>query len=278
MSIKLSGLTAALSAAIDVIFHLRTTGGIDKKITQANLFASDLILAGDNTFSGENEFTGLVSKINIAKSYLSIALTHYSDTTVPAIVVNSILEINGSIYTNPSEVAISGATSNSTWYDILLTPSGTTFTASFIARGTGVWSDSKQGLYSGNNRVVACVWRNASAEFINKNILIVDNRTVKIKTELGSWNMDTSRTITVELGIVASRFIGVNVIIYQDDGNSLYPLYYRPFNDETSGVWYFVTNAVSYITIGSLSGASFDNANFNDTTINRGHLLLNYKV
>ncbi|KKK46990.1 hypothetical protein LCGC14_3159720, partial [marine sediment metagenome] len=33
----------------------------------------------------------------------------------------------------------------------------------------GVWSDSKQGLYSGNNRVVACVWRNSSAEFINKN-------------------------------------------------------------------------------------------------------------
>jgi hypothetical protein len=61
MGIKLSALTSAASANATDIFHLRTTGGIDKKITKTNLFASDLALDGSNTYAGTNTFNDVIT-------------------------------------------------------------------------------------------------------------------------------------------------------------------------------------------------------------------------
>jgi len=61
MGIKISALTEALATIATDIFHLRTTGGIDKKITSANLFDSDMSFdgtkSGDPIFSGQPTFS-----------------------------------------------------------------------------------------------------------------------------------------------------------------------------------------------------------------------------
>ena len=57
---------------------------------------------------------------NAYKGLNRVVLTNYTGTGKPAIAANSVCEINGTLYTNPSEVAITGSTVNTTWYDILL--------------------------------------------------------------------------------------------------------------------------------------------------------------
>lgn len=234
--------------------------------------------SGLNTTHRGSDGTDHFNLLNSLKGMNHVVLTNYTTTGVPAIAANSQVEINGSIYTNPSEVAISGSTSNDTWYDILLTPSGTTFTASFVARGTGVWSDSKQGLYSGNNRVVAIAKRDTSSSiWINKNILIVNNRIVKIKSKIGDWNMSIDDTITIGNGI--SDFLKVRsltAIIIRDDDNRIYNL----ASSETSGD---ANGSIPYIdaTIISLTrriGSLFDGPNFDSTSFNRGWVIITYEV
>ena len=290
MGIKISALTESLATINTDIFHLRTSGGIDKKITNTNLFDSDLVLSGDNTisgdntFSGENEFSGYTSKINIAKGYMQVALTNYTGTGLPAIVANSIVEINGTIYTNPSEVAISGATANTTWYDILLTPSGTTFTASFIARETGTWSDSKQGLYSGNNRVVACVRRDTSSSiWVSKNILIVNNRTIKIKMNIGDWNMNQALGSQVQVYHGVTNILKAVATIRNDADSRRFTLATSPGSGTDRGLldaWIHqieTTNA-RLNAAGSNQSGQFSTVDFNATSYNRGWMIVDYEV
>ncbi len=217
---------------------------------------------------------------SIRKGLLEIALTHYTDTTVPAIAAGGTVDINGALYKNPVEVAIGGATANSTWYDILLTPSNRTFTASFIARETGAWSDSKQGLYSGNNRVVACVWRNASAEFINKNILVVNNRTCKVKVEIGSWNMDSTASVAIDVGVTNTRIRDITVLIRINDDSIIIEINY-PLNSglgyDSTKIGYFSIRPTG-INIARRDSSYFDSAVFNDPNINRGWIPIEYEV
>ena len=61
MGIKLSGLTSASSISATDIMHLRTTGGIDKKITLTNFLGSTLTFTGIITQSGNVTYTGNVT-------------------------------------------------------------------------------------------------------------------------------------------------------------------------------------------------------------------------
>lgn len=216
--------------------------------------------------------------LTVEKGLNLVVLTEYTTSVVPAINANSVIEIDGVRYTNPSEVAITGATVNSTWYDILLTPSGTTFTASFIARGTGVWSDSKQGLYDGNNRVVAIVYRDGSGNFINKNILNVINRTIEIKMEIGDWDMDATTIVTPLHGFSgASKIRGLDVIIRTDDSTTHYSFnsfgVVSPENFSQSII--FTSTGVQLTR--DLDGF-FDGIGFDSISFNRGWIIITYEV
>ncbi len=213
---------------------------------------------------------------------LAIQLTNYTGVGKPAIAAGGQVEIDGVIYTNSIEVAIGGATANTTWFDILLTPSGTTFTASFIARGTGAWSDSKQGLYDGNNRVIGIARRNTSdADWINKNILVVINRTVKIKIEIGDWDMDadTNSGVAHGLGAAFKNIRSVKIIIRDDADSSYYDIYF--FKDTVDPA--LISGGIRLIdttdiTIQRRSGGEFDDATFNSTSYNRGWVAVEYEV
>lgn len=211
---------------------------------------------------------------NIIKTLNSIVLTNYISTGVPAIAANSVCEINGDLYTNPSEVAITGTTADNTWYDILLTPAGTTFTASYIARGTGVWSDSKQGLYSGNNRVVACVFRISATVFINKNILMINNRNVIIEIEIGDWDMDATATLTVAHGLTLSKIRSVSVTIISDGGTIHNHLDHG--KDSAGQPQGFVDWRATDINLGRVAGGTYDDTAYDETSFNRGWIVIKY--
>ena len=239
---------------------------------------SDVVLNNTHRGSNGNDHSNVV---NAYKGLNRIVLTNYTGTGKPAIAANSVCEINGILYTNPSEVAITGTTANTTWYDILLTPSGSTFTASFIARGTGVWSDSKQGLYSGNNRVVAAAFRNTSdSDWINKNILIVNNRTIEIKMEIGIWDLDATISISVTHGI--SNFLKIRGVAITIQNDALSNLYTMPTNIGSSGSnasSLFVSgfNATT-VTLDRVTSSFFDSTTFDSTSFNRGDLTIEYEV
>ncbi len=242
-------------------------GGFTKKSDYDRLMA--------NTVDNKDE------RILLSISFLAIQLTNYTSVDKPAIAAGGAVEINGVIYKNSIEVAISGATANTTWYDILLTPSGTTFTASFVVRETGVWSDSKQGLYDGNNRVIGCARRNTSdADWINKNILIVTNRTCKIKMETGGWNLDVNPFLDVFHGMSNYKKVKtVSAIIRNDADTSLFILYkvsdVADPNLLAGGIGDIDSNNITLIR---RSGSIFDHTNYNDDTFNRGWITLEYEV
>ncbi len=253
----LSGLTSKTEFLSTDLFYLRTVGNIDQNITGANLFS---FLIG----------------------LLAIQLTNYTGVGQPAIAAGGTVEINGVIYRNSSEVAITGATANTTWYDILLTPAGATFTASFIARSTGVWSDSKQGLYDGDNRVVACVFRNSSdADWIDKNILTVINRTIKIKLMIGDWNMDITVFKERTHGIDGAAIRTLSVLIQGDIGSNLIglaPIDIADAANTVAGKASVKTNNLDIIRMNRHNGGRFDTEDFNATSFNRGWIYFEYGV
>lgn len=255
MALTIADLVAQTTIDDDDLFVLRKTTNVDRKITGANLKSAIL---------------------SLMKGFMQVALTEWNTGTQPQIAANSVVEINGALYTNPSNVLITGATVNSTWYDILLTPSGSSFTASFIARNTGVWSDSKQGLYDGNNRVVACVYRDGSANFINKNILRVINRLVKIMVEWGDWNMDTTATITVAHGLTDRTLIKQIGGWFRDDNdtNRVWLPYLSTGNTET---WISSYNNTT-ITLQRRTGGFTDGPAWDQTSYNRGEFVITYEV
>ena len=230
-----------------------------------------------NTTHRGSDGTNHFNLLNSLKGMNHVVLTNYDTTGIPAIAANSQIEINGSIYTNPSEVAITGTTANTTWYDILLTPSGTTFTASFIARGTGVWSDSLQGLYSGNNRVVAIARRDTSSSiWINKNILIINNRTVKIKMEIGDWDMVALASVDIAHGLVDhSKIRSLSIILIKDDG-TIIP-WFGSIN-QFDVVDLVPSIDATNITLNRQGGGGYDNTDYDSTSFNRGWDTIQYEV
>lgn len=230
----------------------------------------------------------------LSKGFLAIVLTNYTGTGQPAIAAGGRADINGLIYYSSSEVAITGSTSNSTWYEILLTPSGSTFTTSFIAIGTGAWSDSKQGLYSGNNRVIGCVYKDASGNFVSKTILRVVNRTCRIKMDLGDWVFTSTtekdlKAMVEAAGINIKDIRSYEVAIRNDADTQMYFLCPVAGNVYASYIAYTdgTHNIKAYIMNDNFSGYQWKAhilnlqhgaADWNSTSYNRGWLTIVYEV
>jgi hypothetical protein len=215
----------------------------------------------------------------LGKGYISLDLTNYNTTAAPQIVAGSVVEINGKIYRNNVAVTITGSVSNSTWYDILLTPSGSTYTATYVARETGVWDSAKGGLYSGNNRVVACVYVDGSGNYINKNMLNVVNRKIELKIEIGPWDMDTVRSINFPNPIDLSSYIVTSayMVIINDAGTSWYAIYGNVNSIPDASINTFTT-LFTYFKLQSELNGQFDVASFSSTASSRGWIYFTYEV
>jgi hypothetical protein len=267
MGTKLSELTESTVLASTDILHTRTSGGVDKKITGSNFVATLDTLLLEN-YGIYRMFKGLNA----------VNLTNFLNNTQPQIDGNSAIEIDGGVYWNTSNVSITGSTSNSTWYDIQLTPSGTSFTAAFVARGSGIFNNNKQGLYNGTPRVVACVYRDSSGNFNQKNILNVQNRTVEITLAIGSWNMQSTSNLAIVhgLGTPQDKIISCVIGIYKDSTGQYFPEYYEDGVDGNPGLVWNINS--SNVSMAVNTGKIFDSSSFSSTSINRGYIFLRYRI
>ncbi len=230
---------------------------------------------GEISFLNTKIFSAILEMQGRRKGAMEIVLTEYSTTTVPKIAAGSGIEINGQWYYTDIDIIITGVTANSNWYDILLTPSGSTFTASFIARNTGTWSDSNQGLYSGNNRVGACVWRDSTGGFVRKNIIIVNNRVVKLMLDILDWDMTSSSTINIVHGLSLASLLDVRVAIINDNENTILSISGSSNYLEVDGRWQLST---SQIQLSINTSSPYNTIAYDEVPFNRGYVYLTYKV
>jgi len=99
---------------------------------------------------------------------------------------------------------------------------------------------------------------------------------VKTKVvNIGAWNMDTTDSVIVEIGVVAAKIRGISVVISNDAGSAVFPLNYT--NDATGlcdGSWVSIT-ADTRVSLFRLIAGSFDGAGYT-TLANRGYITIQY--
>lgn len=108
---RLSGLQSTASALFDDIFHLRTSGGLDKKITLPNLIQEIVSYTEINTATTSEENAGTVNKLQT-----------YRNTG--ASVITLTLGTSGKTISMPAKSNVVVLYNGTTWYQI--TPLGIT--------------------------------------------------------------------------------------------------------------------------------------------------------
>jgi hypothetical protein len=99
------------------------------------------------------------------------------------------------------------------------------------------------------------------------------------KLDIGSWNMDTtaSKSVNHGLGAFWTNVIGIQIFVFHDNLGYRYPL--SMFNDAADPS--LIGGGLGDINAGSLTlrrraGGLFDNASFDDAGINRGNIFIWY--
>ncbi len=104
--------------------------------------------------------------------FQAVSLTHYDDTAEPAIASGSVVEIGGGLYLAAGNQPISGwgaiAANSDAW--IKLTVSGLNVSASFTTTPPS-WDTAKQGWYSGAERYLFVLRKDASGNYTQKALL-----------------------------------------------------------------------------------------------------------
>ena len=101
--------------------------------------------------------------------------------------------------------------------------------------------------------------------------------TLKTVIPIGNWDMQATTSITVAHGITGglSNIRGFTAIILNDNGNFGYKIDHNNGVLPTAGQ---ITASDVYIGLQRVSGSFFDDANFNNGTINRGYIVVDYVI
>jgi hypothetical protein len=104
--------------------------------------------------------------------YQAISLTHFADTSEPSIAAGSKVEIGGALYEFTGDETCTGwaGLSASAIAYVLLTPSGASVAGSYTNTAPA-WDTAKQGFYTGSNRVVAMLYKDAASLYQFKNVI-----------------------------------------------------------------------------------------------------------
>jgi hypothetical protein len=220
------------------------------------------------------------------KGKLGLSLTHYDDTSLPAVAAGSWAEVVGSIYKWASEEAISGSLTGSAINYIKLVPGGSGDTAIVTATWTDsapTWSDSYQGWYSGTSRYVGGCYYDGSNYYgkwvYNKNDSVEHSKgslSLGVKViEIGDWNMDSTATKNIAHGLLLNNIRTIQGTIRDDGSTTFYPLMFSPYSTYSAVTVYCdATNAVC----DRQSGSIFDSALFDATSFNRGWITIWYEL
>jgi hypothetical protein len=97
--------------------------------------------------------------------------------------------------------------------------------------------------------------------------------------EIGSWDMDavSSKSFNLEdYNIDPNKIVSVEAFIYSDTAG----IYHNIHDPDTDNAWAFagyVTWSLLNVSVVRRTGGWFDDVRYNDTTINRGYIIIVYK-
>jgi hypothetical protein len=95
--------------------------------------------------------------------------------------------------------------------------------------------------------------------------------------EIGDWNLDSSVIVNVSHGLSASKIIGVTGIIRNDLDTQRYTISQVNEISEYDTIGVAFSYIGSFIQIGRQAGSpTFDTADFDSTSYNRGWLIVSY--
>jgi hypothetical protein len=137
----------------------------------------------------------------------------------------------------------------------------------------GANDDGRIWVDSDNND--AWVWDGSAFTGLGMNSIVDQGGGTHLKEkiiEIGDWNMDTTASVSVAHGLTLSTIRAVDVIIRPDDDVNRLGIYYA-----TAGVSNgdFTVDATN-VTLSRTAGGSFDSANYNATSFNRGYIVILY--
>lgn len=113
--------------------------------------------------------------------------------------------------------------------------------------------------------------------------LATGSNNIRFKTiDIGAWNMDTTAAVGIAHGLGSNwlNVASINAMIYGEDegpGQIVRPLVGAESNTDGDSSGTITLNSLN-ITLLRLDGGIFDNALFNDTSINRGKIIITYTV
>lgn len=91
--------------------------------------------------------------------------------------------------------------------------------------------------------------------------------------EIGEWNMDYSATEFVDHGLTYSKIVAVNIIVRNDADTVRIPLNCSPNTTYTETSFNILS---TQIRMDRKDSGYFDGVDFNDTSINRGWVIIHY--
>jgi len=233
--------------------------------------------------------------------YQAISLTHFADAVEPALAAGSKVEIGGSLFGFAGDEVITGLAGIAVSSDIyiLLTVAGAAVTASGTITAP-TWSTSKQGWYTGANRVIGGLYKDAGGDYTKKWVYDWQDQSGKIKRygdgtialeggarfnsdstqpatlkkilQIGNWNMDTTNSVAIATGLTWAKIISAIAHIIDDASTTKYPITHW---DSTLELYLSITSDGN-INLFRKGGGLFDNVNYDSSPFNRGWIFLEY--
>ncbi len=226
--------------------------------------------------AGDTEWGAFSTMINdIMQGFMALSLTNWDTTDVPAIAAGAKVEIAGSLYGFASTESITGSPNTSEMNYIMLTTSSSSVTASYTT-SPPTWVESKNGWYDSSTGVKRYVGGMGKTRNMKWQYDQGRDNIIKHTIPTGVWDMDdTSFTfINVAHGIGdITKVKNVDVQITKDDNSAVYNL--AVANDILSGSYQIDDDN---FLLKRITGAFFDNLNFNSTSVNRGYITVWHEV
>ena len=119
---------------------------------------------------GDVNLTSLMETVDRQRrGYQALSLTNFASLLEPKIASGSLVEVSGALFKFEIDESITGwsGIANSNEVYIKLVPSGSSITAVFTTTAP-VWSDSKQGFYSTNDRYIGGLYKDGSGNYSKK--------------------------------------------------------------------------------------------------------------
>jgi len=228
--------------------------------------------------------------------FIAISLTNYNNDSVPQIAAGSVVEISGSLFIFESNDSIGGTPTSDSLNYVMLEVSGSgdsqTVSGSWTTTAP-TWNDGKQGYYDAteNKRCVGGCYYDGT-NYTDKWIYLKpqDHTTIRRNGSLrplrnkvvpiGDWNMDSTSGKEISwasLDIDFEDVVGVQAIIRNDldSDRRFLNAGVSELSANPQGVVYW--DSGNGVILRRLMNGYFDSTSFDQTSYNRGWVVVTYE-